>query len=239
MDSAERKPSGNQNSVRIDAVKRFNNNLMLQDEKLTNFGLKMYVREFIGATLDYDVNDTDALMEKFERHEVIPESDDILDDEQSAIEWLKVAIFCEIGDLYAINHSKEDFNEWIEPFLRSTLSGHFDESGDHAKTCKSEGCVAEIIGSIVSESIGHQKATIDGNEEYIVFADEIINMNISVVRTLGKLGVYDTIEVENMLEDYEWWMKSLDHPVFYDRNIFKQLKPKKGKNRKPIANNDD
>jgi hypothetical protein len=53
------------------------------------------------------------------------------------------------------------------------------------------------------------------------------------------LGVYTQTEGENLLDNYADWLNSIKYAIYFDKNHFREPKPKKGKIKKPIANGEE
>lgn len=167
-----------------------------------------------------------------ERNE-IPTAYELEHDTESLPEMLKLGLYEGLAEEYIILFGKKEFDKWIGPFIRSVLRGHIEESAslEHMNECPDEKdttlgsrfCPAVIMKRMFSDRLMENRAGIEKNERYLVFPSEIVHMNVSIVRELRDVGVFSDSEAEDLLDDYWWWLESIDDgAVNFDRKIFKR-----------------
>ena len=181
-------------------------------------------RRLLRSTFDYDGTETETRANILAVDQDIPNDEDIEDEQDSVNEMLKTGLFDKLPEEYIILHGKEAFDKWISPFMRSVLKGHIDESMsyEHANECPEQRfCPSLVIPFYIEDRISGRKASIQHNEAYLAYPNEIIHMNITLIRELQDMGIFDEDKTETLIENYQWWLQSIDDvPITFDKTLF-------------------
>lgn len=195
---------------------------------VTKEGLMAATKNLLIGTFDYSPVEAETRVTILDTERDIPQEHELEHDQEALAEILKLGLFDKIPEEYIILHGREEFDKWIGPFLRSVLQGHIEESEsvEHVLGCAGERfCPTKIITCFVDDRLRGSFARIHEddakNEGYISHTDDLIHMNVVIVKELKSLGVYDEIGAKNLLEDYHFWLDSLDDFVLiYDQSHF-------------------
>jgi hypothetical protein len=191
---------------------------------VTKEQLKAAAARLLSGLFGYDLKEAETRTNIFDEQRDIPTENEIEYDQEILGEMLKIGLFDGLSEEYIILHGKEEFDEWIGPFLRLVLSGHTEQSQsiEHMTECPDDRfCPAAIITCFVEDRIIGQGTTIEKNEIYIPYADEIIHMHTKIVKELCAMGVYDKADVGILFDDYQAWLESIeDFPITYDEAVF-------------------
>lgn len=207
----------------IKAIGQFEREMAALMQPVTRDELMEATKRLLIGMFDFSAKQSAARTNILAKNNDIPTEYELENFSESLPEMLKLGLFDQLPEEYIVLFGKEEFDKWIGPFMRSVLIGHVEESAslEHINECPERFCPAEIIKCFISDRLHDKRATINTNEEYLAFPSEIVHMNLSIVRELKKMGVYSAIEAENLMDDYRWWLESIDDgAVDFDRKIF-------------------
>ena len=197
---------------------------------VTKEGLHEATKNFLIRTFGYSAIAAETRVKIHDEQRDLPQAREIEDDQESLSEMLKIGLFDKLPEEYIILRGREEFDQWIGVFLQSVLLGHIEQSRtyEHINECpedKLRFCPAKIIRCFVHDNLADQIPKIHEskahNEGYLVYTDDLIYMNIKIVKELQVLGVYGEIEAKELLEEYRDWLESIgDLPFEYDQALF-------------------
>ncbi len=211
----------------IETMAQFDRELDALIYPITEEDLKTVTKNLLIRTFGYDDTMAETRTNILAKEHDIPSGEEIEDEEDSLIEMLKVGLFDMLPEEYIILLGKDEFDEWIGPFLSSVLLGHIEESAsmEHRLECVDQFCSSRVIRYMLSDRLSDNAPRIHRkkaeNEGYLPYADELIYMNVRIVEELYALGVYNEVDTKSLLADYQWWLEELeDLQINYDTTLF-------------------
>lgn len=177
------------------------------------------------VTFGYGSDEAQGRVNVLDYQREIPTENEIEDDQESVVDMLKVGLFDTLPEEYIVIHGKDEFDKWIGPFIRSILDGHTDatESYEHLYECTEDRfCPTKIIRCYARDRMNGELEVAD--EAYIAYGDEMVHMNIKIVQELLALKAICLKEAEDLLEDYQWYLESVqEFPIGFDESLFHDL----------------
>jgi hypothetical protein len=226
MEKGEQGAFWSANKLRMDAIGEFENKLLTHSVLKNPDDIVESTQGFISSTLGYTRQDAAGLTEFLKRYQSIPDEDELYEDYQGAVDNFKMDLADHLTELYAINFTKEEFNEWIGPYLEFTLKGHegVGQDFEHDEECATEReCPAFIFACIVIGRMTDRPLSLDQSQEYVFYSDQIVNMNVNIVEILNDMGILDDDEALDTLQAYKDWLDEVDYPFEYDESLFDNL----------------
>jgi len=232
MGSAEGEFSGGgdrRHDRRVAAIKEFDRNLDAMMYPVSREGLKVVTWKLLIGMMDYTPREASTRVEMLEAAATIPTEWDLEHEREVASELLKVGLFYDLPEEYMYLFGRDAFTEWIGPFIESALEGHTAQSSsyEHLHECPGgrfcSSLVAErmfadrLVGSPSTYWLNESKVI---NEEYVVYPENIVYMNVTILRKLEELGVFSADDAEDLMDDYMRWLDSHQYPIPYDKRLF-------------------
>lgn len=218
----------NWNSVseqHIAALNRFDIELDSLMYPKTKEMLMEATRRLLLVTFNYGSVEAQSRVDILDHQREIPTEYEIEHDQESLAESLKVGLFDKLPEEYVIVHGTDEFDKWIGPFISNVLQGHIEgsESYEHLTYCAEDGfCPTKIVRCFVRDRMAGEFDIAD--EAYIAYGDEMIHMNIQIVKELLARKVICLKEAEDMIEDYQNCLESItEFEIQYDAARFDNL----------------
>lgn len=219
-------------SQHVAAIGQFDHELDSLVSPVTREMLLNATRRLIHGLFHYNSTEAKARMNAFEARRDIPEEDEIDNEQESVATMLKLSLFERLPEEYILVHGKEAFDQWIGPYMRSLVNGHTNDtqSYQHLIECTGQArwCPSLIATRMMRGELEYDVVTLEHNEIYIPYANEIIYMNIRIVEELVASGSFTQAEGKRLLAKYQDWVEAMEveHQIAYDKDLFDRVTTK-------------
>jgi hypothetical protein len=227
-ENSEGSPS--MHSKQLEAIKQFELELDALMYPVGMESLKMVTKNLLMRTFDYGPREADARIAMLDESGNFPTDNDLELEDESSRELLKTCLYDELAEDYYLQYGQGEFDRWIEPYLRSVLHGHLSDSpsSQHLHEClydpgpENPGpfCPAVVMRRMVKDMLCEGRTPIEQNIGYRTHSEELVHINVMIVRTLHKLGIYSELVTEKILDKYMNWLESEEEPLSYEAELF-------------------
>lgn len=205
------------------AVEYFDREMDALMHPVTKEPLLRATQRLLENMLEYTPEEAATRTTIMEEQRDIPTAYELENFAESLPEILKLGLFDKLPEEYIIRFGVEEFDQWIGPYLRSILKGHIagDSSYEHENECPERFCPSEILTRMVDDLLCEQPGRIKQNLQYMTHPNEMIYMNTRIVQEMAALGLYDEIDVKELMEEYRDWLDNFDdYTVKFDEKYF-------------------
>lgn len=198
---------------------------------ITREGLADATKQYLMREFEYCATMAETRVQILDDKNDLPQAGEIEGEQESLIDMLKVGLLDRLPEEYMALFGREEFDEWIGPFLDAMLRGHIagSESYEHSTQCPDDRfCSARIVKYYLRDKLTDGAPKIHENhaqnEGYLVYPDETVYVNLRIVSELRARGVYNDVEFKKLSAKYRDWLDSIsDVPFEYHSAIFDEF----------------